>query len=287
MWVDFADESIRVAEAVLQTILREPVDLASPALGPSPRFMKEYTQVVFPLPVADSSGRPQSLHLLLSSRLLATVRAEGNVALSVIDQTLKTLANLASRVSVDLDVAFCRLLDELIDGNEASLETARESAEKIERSAMTVESHEVVQDVSRTTVELNTLHDLLQKQRILLLDLLEGLLPGVGVSRLARSLLLDARHKVERQLDLTDRYDHELSGVISLTDLALTLRLNRVMTLLTVIATVLLLPNTVGTILGIPSLPIPYGAWDVIAFILLVSGLLPTWYAYRKGWLKP
>jgi len=285
LWVDLTGESIPVAQGLLEAILSEPVELPEASASPSPRFFKGYTRFVFPLSATEEPRKERSMHVILSPKLLATVRGDGGA--SLVEQTAQTLENLAARASVDLDVTFCRLLDEAIDENEAGLEAARESAEKVERSAMTVASREVVEDVARVASRLGDLHDILQRQRLLILDFLEGLLPGIGVNRLARSLLLDARHKVERQLDLADRYDHELSGVISLTDLALTLRLNRVMTLLTVIATVLLLPNTVGTILGIPSLPIPYGAWDLIALILLVSGLVPTWYAYRKGWLKP
>jgi len=285
LWVDLAGEGLLAAQGFLEAILGESVDLAKAPTSLSPRFLKGYTQVVFPLAPAEERRHERSFQVVLSPRLLVTLRDEE--AAHLVEETAQTLENLAARGPVDLDVAFCRLLDEAIDENEASLEAARDAAEKVEQSAMTVESKEVVQDVAAIASRLNDLHDVLQTQRLLVLDFLEGLLPGIGADRLARSLLLDARHKVERQLDLADRYDHELSGVISLSDLALTLRLTRVMTLLTVMATVLLLPNTVGTILGIPSLPIPPGAWGLVALVLLLSGLVPTWYAYRKGWLKP
>ena len=137
---------------------------------------------------------------------------------------------------------------------------------------------------TRLKVKRDEVEELPARYNCLWVDFVEESLEEV-VKLLER--LFSERVELLRQLDLVDHSDRELAEAVSLSDLALTVRLSRIMTLLTVIATVLLLPNTVATILGIPSLPIPSTAWGIVGALIIISGLLPTIYAYKKGWFKP
>lgn len=62
-------------------------------------------------------------------------------------------------------------------------------------------------------------------------------------------------------------------------------KLTFIMFLWTAIATILSIPNTVATIFGIPEWPLTVDAWKFIAFILVVSTLIPLiwfWMYWKK-----
>lgn len=57
-------------------------------------------------------------------------------------------------------------------------------------------------------------------------------------------------------------------------------RLTVIMFIWTAIATVLSIPNTVATIFGIPEWPLTVDVWEFIAFVLVISALVPILWFY-------
>lgn len=287
LWVDFVDESLEEALKLLERLFSERVELLRQV--PSPlsalKTTQKHREASLSLLRKKERGRPKKLHILFNAKVIATVRTRESNSLT--EEAVCTLENLSASASINVDLIFCRLLDEATDDNEFLIEELRDKVDKLEQEATIIESENIVGNVRTLEREMGKIHDILQSQRGLIINSIECLLPGIGENPLSKTFLLNAERKVERQLDLVDHYDRELAETVSLSDLALTIRLNRIMTLLTIIATVLLLPNTVATILGIPSLPIPSTAWGVVGALIIISGILPALYAYKKGWLKP
>lgn len=287
LWVDFVEESLEEVVKLLERLFSERVELLRQLPSPlsAMRTMQKHKEVSLPLLRKNGDGRHGRLHILFNAKVLATVRSRESNRLT--EEATRTLENLSTSTSINVDLIFCRLLDETPDDNEFLIEELRDKVDKLEQEATLIESENVVDNVRNLEREMGKIHDILQSQRGLIINSIERLLPSIGESLLSKTFLLNAERKVERQLDLVDHYDRELAEAVSLSDLALTIRLSRIMTLLTAIATVLLLPNTVATILGIPSLPIPSTAWGIVGALIIISGILPAIYAYKKGWLKP
>ncbi|MBS3097926.1 hypothetical protein J4209_03985 [Candidatus Woesearchaeota archaeon] len=101
------------------------------------------------------------------------------------------------------------------------------------------------------------------------------------------------------QMDIVTNQREVLTDAISIYESTLTNRLtvisNKInsglkkltfiMFLWTAIATILSIPNTVATIFGIPEWPLTVDAWEFIAFILIVSTLVPLvwfWMYWKK-----
>lgn len=62
-------------------------------------------------------------------------------------------------------------------------------------------------------------------------------------------------------------------------------RLTWIMFIMTGVATVLTFPNTIATIFGIPEWPLSVSDWDLIAFLMIISMIIPTLWFYRY-WKK-
>lgn len=280
LWVDVVDEGDEDVRFALEKIFGEGA-ISEAAIAPTMRFIGTHTEatlVLLPRNMGEEAGR---LRILFNPKVLVTIR--NNLSNAFVGETAQSLRNLAASHPLNADLIFCRLLEEMVDSNELYIDELRDAVDLLESKAIVDE--DILRKVEDHERKLGKTHDLLQSQRLIINNSVEGLLPEVGKADISRAVLLRAERKLERQLDLIDHYDRELMGVVNLNDLTLTIKLSRIMTLLTIVSTILLLPNTIATIFGIPSLPIPSQAWSVVVVIIVVSAIIPTIYLNKKRWL--
>ena len=184
------------------------------------------------------------------------------------------------------------LIDAAIDGYFPVLESMGEAIETLEDS--------VVSDPDRRQVEElhHTKRDLLVLRRAIwpLREVLNALLRDETsiITAATRPYLRDAYDHTVQLMDIVETYREIASGLLDVYLSSQSARLNEVMKVLTIIATIFMPMSFVASLYGMnfdtshpfnmPELSWPFGyAWALGLMAAIATGLL--WWFKRKGWL--
>ena len=206
----------------------------------------------------------------------------------VFDPVRRRLRENRGRVrKLGADYLAYALIDVIVDNYFAVLERFGDLAEDLEQDAMTEpdsQTMQAIQEMKRAMVQV---------RRVIwpLRDVLSTMLRGE--SRLIRKSTLvylrDAYDHVVRVVDIVETYRELIGGLMDIYLTSVSNRMNEVMKVLTVIATIFIPLTFIAGVYGmnfdnIPELHWSYGYWYVWA-IMLVVGVIMLFYFRRKKWL--
>ena len=179
------------------------------------------------------------------------------------------------------------LIDVIVDNYFAVLERFGDLAEDLEQDAMTEpnsQTMQAIQEMKRAMVQV---------RRVIwpLRDVLSTMLRGEsGLIRKSTLVYLrDAYDHVVRVVDIVETYRELIGGLMDIYLTSVSNRMNEVMKVLTIIATIFIPLTFIAGVYGmnfdnIPELHWSYGYWYVWA-IMLVVGVIMLFYFRRKKWL--
>ncbi|MFQ5762839.1 MAG: magnesium transporter CorA family protein [Candidatus Bathyarchaeia archaeon] len=264
--------------------------------GPTRIRLHDGTAVMLPLLRWEESLEPSSLLAVVKGNMLLTLRdASLNPIVSNVEDAIKT--HVKAGRGIDHYYLFYRLVNEIVVSNFHALKTLRDSVEELEITSLRDVQRNIIPMISGIRKKNARFRDVLTAERHLLDYLRDTTLP-LAPSDLHRRTLSEAWNELGNQLSNVDSLSSALVTTISMRDLEISTRLTKIITFLTVIATVLLLPNTIATIFGIPSFPLAADStpftigqakifpWFLIIIAIIVSTLLPLVWLVRKGWMR-
>lgn len=299
IWLDASNPTAQEVQTISEVFKlgRSLVDGAEVSRFPTRLRRGEYT--VFNFPTLSVNGKVVTHPLLLipKERALITIRREASEG--VVEETLQALQSLLKTgETIDASFLACRVIGEICDDNSKVVEALRDEVEALGMKFLTADAKGSVKAIFTLSRKTEDLHDIFIAEREILDSLLEGGHTMVKITERTRGVLVDSFREMTEHVRFLDTYEKMLLTSMSMRNLELTMRLTRVMTYLTVVATVLLLPNTIATFFGIPYLPLnltdPLFAvgevliapWVLITTTVILSTVIPILWVIRKGWVK-
>lgn len=184
------------------------------------------------------------------------------------------------------------LIDVAVDGYFPALEAMGEVLEALEDAVVERPVRRHVEDLHRIKRDLLALRRAVWPMREMLNALLRDGVPEVTAT--TRPYLRDAYDHVVQLMDIIETYREIASGLLDVYLSSLSARLNEVMKVLTIIATIFMPMSFVASLYGMnfatehpwnmPELNWPLGyPWALAVMAAIALGLL--WYFRRKGWL--
>jgi len=204
------------------------------------KTINNYVLLSIPLVVFEDSLETHPIYVLAKESILITVRSKHSSKL--IDNTLKTLQDCILRVcELDIFSSFVvnRLLYEVSDGNLDVVMGLRTCTDGVEEEALVnPRDKQVSKKVFALKREIITLERILWTQRDLMLSIEEGVVPVIQSSQLVKQTLSHAVSNVSRELSLISSVDNALDSVLSLQDLGMIHRVERILIYLTLVTLV-------------------------------------------------
>ena len=184
------------------------------------------------------------------------------------------------------------LIDAAIDGYFPVLETLGEALESLEDSVVDDPDRRQVEELHHTKRDLLVLRRAIWPLRELLGALLRDDSPIIAAT--TRPYLRDAYDHTVQLMDIVETYREIASGLLDVYLSSQSARLNEVMKVLTIIATIFMPMSFIASLYGMnfdtthpfnmPELGWPLGyAWALGIMAAIALGLL--WWFERKGWL--
>lgn len=276
VWVDLIDEQPSAFAETMQI-------LSKVAQKKNKKF--EYCiELEIPTLNVDEGKNFETIKVSYGPTFIITYRRR--ISDHLVAQVLASLKNMPSVRSLDVDIVLSRVFEEVAHEDAHQIAQLRHQLFDLEEKAAEPSSGEVINNAHAMNRSLAKVYNAIQLQYAIVTDLLDLQYPTLCRSPYSERHYSRAEKRLERASDQLDYLGRELSEVVGLSNLALTIKLNKITTWLTIVATAILLPNTVGTIFGIPSLPIPSEAWFLVTLSLVASFIAPLIYLRQRGWLQ-
>ncbi|TVQ43189.1 MAG: magnesium and cobalt transport protein CorA [Gammaproteobacteria bacterium] len=251
----------------------------------------EHLFVVARLPGQVGTGETGQLSVFLGPDWLLSFSDGGEAWLAPV---LERLRHGRGRLrSGAADYLLYALLDALIDGYFPVLEHHGETLEQLEDAVLSRPHAEVVADIHELKHELLTLRRAVWPLRELLNTLIRG--DARQVSPQTALHLRDCYDHVIQLMDIVETYREIASGLVDIYLSSQSARMNEIMKVLTIIATIFIPLGTIAGIYGMnfdpeaspwnmPELGWRYGYPFALGVMAAVAGALMAWF-WRRGWL--
>lgn len=213
--------------------------------------------ISIPLVVFKKKLETFPIYVFAKEKMLLTVRSHDSS--KSIDEALKTYRDCILKVKVAFSSSFIisRLFHEVANENLNVVMVLRERIDEIEEKALTKPRDKgIIQAVFTLKREISTLERILWVQRSMMLNIREGVVPTVEFSEMDRQTLGYAINNISRELALINSHNNTLDSILTLQDLGLIHRVERIliyltlMTLLVNVAMILLEINIVEILSG-------------------------------------
>lgn len=189
------------------------------------------------------------------------------------------------------DLLAYQILDLLLDNYQPALDELSAELDELERRVLTGEAREVVAAVVSLQSEVQRLRQIVAPQRDVIARMIHGEFPKVIRAHLV-PYLRDLQDNLSRIGDLAETYRESLASTMQIHLNLQQMQINRVIKVLTVLATlsmpILLVTSFYGmNIRHMPNTDWPAWPW-AYAFILGLNGLLIGslfWFMKRHNWL--
>ncbi len=217
--------------------------------------------------------------------IISFQESEGDVFDSVRDRIRKSRPRIISSGSDYLAYA---LLDALIDEFFPILETYGEWMEGVERQALSDPGEETIEEIHVLKRDFLTLRRALWplREAITSMQRTEG---SQIIKSETRTFLRDAYDHVVRVMDMVETYRELSSSVADVYYSSISHRMNEVMKVLTIVATIFIPLTFVAGVYGMNFVYMPELEWRygylVVLLVMLVTALGMLAYFRRKGWL--
>lgn len=214
----------------------------------SPRWRKinDYILLFVPQVTFERTLKTDPLYIFAKSNTLMTVRSQHSA--KSIDNALKTLEDCTPKVcegGMVSSFVVNRLLNEVSDENLDVVMALRARTEELEERALThPQDKRIGRKVFSLKREISTLERVLWNQRELMLSIEEGVVPIIQPSELDDQALSNAVSNVSRELSLISSNDDALDSILTLQDLGMIHRVEKILislTLVTLIVNVLMI----------------------------------------------
>ncbi|MFP3867657.1 MAG: magnesium/cobalt transporter CorA [Desulfobacteraceae bacterium] len=286
--------NIELLQQLGQLLQLHPLALEDVAEGRAPTKAEDYDVFLFILTrlmPSDAAWSGEQISLFLGPRFLLSIQESGTDHFAVIRERLSHKQSLLRQHGADY-LAYT-LLDFIVDSWFPVLESFGERLEELE--------DRVIQQPDAPTMEaLQELRRQLLRLRRLIWPLREAVNNLIrGENRLitdhTRLYLRDCYDHAFQVVDLLENYREVTAGVIELYLSSLSIRLNEIMKVLTVIATIFIPLTFITGLYGMnfsydasswnmPELKWRYGYFFALGIMLLVSASLIIYFR-RKKWI--
>ncbi len=247
--------------------------------------------VVARLPGEAGTGETSQLSVFLGPNWLLSFSDGSEAWMSPV---LERLRNDRGRLrGGGADYLLYALLDALVDAYFPVLEQHGETLEQLEDAVLSRPPAEVVADIHDLKHELLTLRRAVWPLRELLNTLIRG--DALQVSPQTALHLRDCYDHVIQIMDIVETYREIASGLVDIYLSSQSTRMNEIMKVLTIIATIFIPLGTIAGIYGMnfdpeaspwnmPELGWRYGYPFALGIMIAVAGGLLAWF-WRRGWL--
>jgi Mg2+ and Co2+ transporter CorA len=196
-----------------------------------------YVLLSIPLILLEDTLETYPLYVFAKKKLLITVRSEHSF--ESINNTLDTFRDCLSKVCQYGDASsfiVSRLFHEMTAENSKSMVAFRELIDRMEEEALEKPgSKGVTHSVFKLKKVLSNLHRLLWGEKELMSNMKEGVIPQVELTEEAKMIVDDTIDDINRELEFMDSYYTSLDSILTLQDLSLIHRVERLLLVLAVI----------------------------------------------------
>jgi Mg2+ and Co2+ transporter CorA len=196
-----------------------------------------YVLLSIPFIMLEDTLETYPLYVFAKKKFLITVRSEHSF--ESINNTLDTFRDCLSKVcQYDNASSFIvsRLFHEMTAQNSKSMVAFRELIDRMEEEALEKpRSKGVTRSVFKLKKVLSNIHRLLWGEKELMSNMKEGVIPQVELTEEAKMIVDDAIDDVNRELEFMDSYYASLDSILTLQNLSLIHRLERLLLVLAVI----------------------------------------------------
>ena len=206
--------------------------------------INDYVLISIPFPVFKDTLEIFPIYVFAKEKVLVTVRSEHSSR--SIQNTLDTFQDCLSKVCQDGNASsfiVSRLLHGVSDENLDVVMMLRAHTDEIEEKALEKPGDKKIgKRVFLLKRQISALEKILWTQRELMLSIEEGIFPAIQSSKQDEQTLSHAVSNVSRQLSLLTSNDDALDSILSLQDLGMIHRVERILiylTLLTLIVSVI------------------------------------------------
>jgi magnesium transporter len=287
VWLDLEAEEEAAARAVLEPLGIHPVALDDVVAHINRPKVDDYGAYVY-LAVHsarwENDGPPslRELDVLVGERFLVTYHEAPTRSVSAAHTVLKRRPELLARGPA---VLLHFLLDVLVDHYLPITERIAAETDSLEERLFERPDEPVNQDILRLKRALAALRRIIGPQRDTVLALTRDEFRTVPAE--VRPYLRDVYDRLARVSDLLDSFRDEVATLLELNVAIVSNRLNQVIKVLTVIATIML-PLTVitgyyGMNFRLPEFGWPWG-WLYALGLLAATAIGTTWYLRRRNW---
>ncbi len=297
LWIDVAEPTPDELSQVCAFFHITPAYLEEVFNSKDPQRRRESGHILIHLPIVRFDPDFSSYPLVFGASLNAFLTYRDAASDGIIEEAKLTVeSHLRSGKKPTAGFVACLILDGVCDDNVNVIKHLRKIVEQLEIDALTALSKEIVLEVFTLRRHIDEVRDILVAEREITDSIREGALPYVALDARNRSILGDALAEIGEHMSFLQTYDSALLATISIRDLELSTRMTKIVTVLTVAATVLLLPNTVATIFGVPYFPlssdVPVLAaggftllpWQFVMILVVLSTVIPLLWVWKKGW---
>lgn len=290
IWVDLEAPTPEEAKTVLeQTFNFHPLAIEDCIAVTEQPKIDDYEKYVFAVIHAlmispDHKVETQELNMFIGRNFLVTHHDQ---AIPSIRQTMERIKKNATAVAKASDRLTYTILDLLFDHYEPAMEALASDIAELEREVLATRSSDILAGVLELKTEVRRFRQAVNPQR----DVISRL--ARGEFKLIRPHLLpyyrDLLDRLKRVSDLTEYYRETLTNILQIHLNLQQMEVNRVIKILTVLATLSLPIVVVTSFYGMNFQHMPELAWRfpylwVIGLTVLSSGLI-YWFLRLKKWL--
>ncbi|UCD26160.1 MAG: hypothetical protein JSV75_04455 [Candidatus Bathyarchaeota archaeon] len=196
-----------------------------------------YVLLSIPLIMFEDTLETYPLYVFAKKKFLITVRSEHSF--ESINNTLETFRDCLSKVCQYGNASsfvVSRLFHEMTAENSKSMVAFRELIDRMEEEALEKPgSKGVTRSVFKLKKVLSNLHRLLWGEKELMSNIREGVIPQVELTEEAKMIVDDAVDDINRELEFMNSYYTSLDSILTLQDLSLIHRVERLLLVLAVI----------------------------------------------------
>ena len=232
----------------------------------------------------DHDIRFVEIDVVLGNNFLITCKTTKSKRLVDLGNNIEVIESLMKK---GVDILFHHIIDMEIDNYFPVIDKLDEEAEKLDRQCFKDPTKDVLARLDNMKDKISHMKRTVfnQKDKLILLTKKET----PFISRDARMYFRDVHDNSVRIADLVDGLKEELSGTLNTYMSLVSNKMNDIMRMLTIIATIMMPLTVVGSIYGMnfkymPELQWKYGYFAVLGFMALLSALM-LFYFKKKKWI--
>lgn len=243
LWVDCLEPDDKELEIIAGLLKRAEIikDIKGKKIFSRYERIRDCTGVSIPLVVFESKLVTHPIYVFIKDRTFVTIRDKNSSG--PVENTLKTLQDCISGIisvsgakMISSSFVLSRLFHEATNENLNTIISLRERIDKIEEEALANPRNKgISHSVFALKREVSTFEKILWAQRELMLSVREGIVPTLQLNEEIAPTLNYAINSISREISLLDSHNSALDSILSLQDLGMIHRVERVIIYLTLI----------------------------------------------------